>query len=51
MFVLVVQMNMNIPKLIMLDIEEGGGILSTFTTDFIVNNVECYVFVHRHTDA
>jgi hypothetical protein len=47
MFVLVVQMNINIPKLIMLDFEERGSILPTFTTELIVNNVQCYVFVHK----
>jgi hypothetical protein len=38
MFALVVQMNMNIPKLIMPDFQERGGSLPTFTTELLVSS-------------
>jgi hypothetical protein len=51
MFALVVQINMNFPKLIMLDFQERGGILPTFTVELLVNSVESYVFISRHIGA
>jgi hypothetical protein len=51
MFALIVQTNMNIPKLIMLDFQERGDVLPTFTTKLLVNSVESCVFIHRLIDA